>query len=204
MRAGRYLTAVLLSVAFMGCEQPRMPVDSEAGPVGVDGNYTEAISTESVASPTVDSHMASSGTTAELDAAVIADEQLKKTVNPNADAAWGDWAVDSATLSGEALPNEAAATISLYIDEKTYIVNLGEQVDKGTVIVRRNVQPMELDITGTEGPNAGKTLLAIFDQADSNSLIVCYALDGRDRPKEFTSTAETGHCLVKYKRKVAK
>ncbi len=160
---------------------------------------------ESLTSPTVDSPMASSGTTLEpLDAAVIADEQLSKTVNSNADAAWGDWAVDSATVNGEPLPNEVAATISLYIDEGSYVVNLGDQVDKGTVVIRRDTDPMELDITGIEGPNAEKTILAIFDQDDSNSLIVCYAFDGAVRPKEFTSTAENGHFLVKYKRKVVK
>ncbi len=196
MRVFHTLTLVLLVV--VGCEQPRMPVSSEV-------SNSSATPAESVTSPTVDIPMASSGTTLEpFDAATVADEQLMKTVNPNADAAWGDWAVDSATLSGEPLPNEVAATISLYIDEGSYVVNLGDQVDKGTVLIRRRADPMELDITGVEGPNAGKTILAIFEQADSNSLVVCYSFEGAERPKEFTSTVENGHFLVKYKRQVIK
>ncbi len=45
-------------------------------------------------------------------------------------------------------------------------------------------------------------MLAIFEQPDANTLIVCYALSRPERPTEFTSTPENGNYLTKYTRKV--
>lgn len=194
----------VVCISFVGCEPPRESLSDSSSRSSSSAPPVDLPDPPKIDSPSVDSPAASSGTTAELDVADAAKEQLKKTVNPNADAAWGDWAVDSAVLSGEPMPSEAAAAISLYIDEAGYVVNLGNQLDKGTMVVRRDTNPMELDITGVEGPNQGKTILAIFEQKDSNSLVVCYSFAKEERPKEFTSTPENGHFLVNYKRKVVK
>ncbi len=111
--------------------------------------------------------------------------------------------MESATLAGQPLPEDTLKSISLYIDEKGYSVKVGEQLDKGTTTIRRDTSPMQIDVIGVEGPNAGKTILAIFEQPDANTLIVCYALSKPERPTEFSSTPENGYYLAKYRRKVA-
>ena len=200
--------ASLLAATLVGCEAPREPNPMDQA---AQNTATEtAVDTIPNSSPSLEAPPSSSGTTFEPLAETAAnnsqnksaaDELLKKTINPSADAAWGDWAVDTATINGEAMPRDVAATISLFIDATTYIANVGDQVDKGTVVIRRNTTPMELDITGVEGPNAGKTILAIFEQPDANTLVVCYSFSQTARPTEFSSTAENGQFLVKYKRK---
>jgi len=57
---------------------------------------------------------------------------------------------------------------------------------------------MPMDITGTEGPNKGKTILAIYER-DGDTLRVCYDLSGKSRPSEFKTTEGTRLFLVEYK-----
>jgi uncharacterized protein (TIGR03067 family) len=56
-----------------------------------------------------------------------------------------------------------------------------------------------MDITGTEGPNKGKTILAIYEITD-DTLRICYDLSGKARPTEFKTTKGTKLFLVTYNR----
>ena len=56
-----------------------------------------------------------------------------------------------------------------------------------------------MDITGTEGPNKGKTFLAVYE-LDGDTLRICYDLSGKSRPTEFKTTEGTQLFLVSYKR----
>ena len=56
-----------------------------------------------------------------------------------------------------------------------------------------------MDITGTDGPNKGETILAIYER-DGDALRVCYDLSGKSRPTEFKTKAGTQLFLVTYKR----
>ena len=62
-----------------------------------------------------------------------------------------------------------------------------------------SAKPKALDITGTEGPNKGKTILAIYER-NGDTLRICYDLSGKSRPAEFKTTAGTQLFLVEYKR----
>ena len=85
------------------------------------------------------------------------------------------------------------------IKDDNYTVTVGTKVDKGTVKLNPKALPKALDITGTDGPNKGKTILAIYE-LDSDTLRVCYDLSGKSRPKEFKTKADTQLFLVTYKR----
>jgi hypothetical protein len=52
---------------------------------------------------------------------------------------------------------------------------------------------------GTDGPNKGKTFLAIYE-LDKDSLKVCYDLSGKARPTEFKTKPDTTLFLVTYTR----
>jgi uncharacterized protein (TIGR03067 family) len=56
-----------------------------------------------------------------------------------------------------------------------------------------------MTITGTDGPNKGKTFLAIYER-DGDTLKVCYDLSGKAHPTEFKTAQGTQLFLVTYKR----
>ncbi len=57
-------------------------------------------------------------------------------------------------------------------------------VDSGEYLVDDAVSPQSIDIVGREGPNAGRTMLAIY-QLEADRLTVCYDLDGQERPSHM-------------------
>ena len=81
-----------------------------------------------------------------------------------------------------------------------YTVTVGTKSDKGTVKLDPSKQPMAaLDITGTEGPNKGKTILAIYEKT-GDTVKVCYDLSGKARPTEFKTMKGTQLFLIAYHR----
>ena len=111
----------------------------------------------------------------------------------------GVWLPSSAELGGEKFPDAVRKTIKLVIKKGHYTVTVGNAVDKGTVKVNRTAKPKKLDIIGTEGPNKGKTILAIYERK-GDTLRVCYDLTGKSRPKKFKTREGTQLFLVTYKR----
>jgi uncharacterized protein (TIGR03067 family) len=112
----------------------------------------------------------------------------------------GTWLPTAAELGGGKFPDEVRKTITLSIKGDKYTVTVGKKVDKGTVKMNASAKPKTLDITGTEGPNKGRTILAIYE-LNGDTLRVCYDLSGKGRPKKFETRAGTQLFLVTYKRK---
>jgi uncharacterized protein (TIGR03067 family) len=122
-------------------------------------------------------------------------------------AAWGDdakdnslegtWLPSAAELGGKKFPDEVLKTIRLELKGDQYTVTVGTQLDRGTCKLDPTAKPKALDITGTEGPNKGKTILAIYERR-GDTLQICYDLSGESRPAEFKTTAGTRLFLVEY------
>ncbi len=117
----------------------------------------------------------------------------------DSDAMQGTWLPSSAELGGAKFPDEVRKTIKLVIKDDKYTVTVGAGVDQGTLKVNPSAKPKEMDITGTDGPNKGKTFLAIYE-LDGDTLRLCYDLSGKSRPTEFKTKADTQLFLVTYKR----
>ena len=111
----------------------------------------------------------------------------------------GTWLPSAAELAGEKFPDEVRKTIKLVIKDNNYTVTVGPKVDKGTVKLNPSARPKEMDITGVEGPNKGKTILAIYE-LQGDTLRICYDLTGKSHPTEFKTKADTKLFLVTYKR----
>jgi len=121
------------------------------------------------------------------------------------DALQGTWLPSAAELAGKKYPDEIRKSVKLVIKDDKYVVTVGtEGPDEGTVKLNAAVKPKEMDITGTDGPNKGKTFLCIYelnrDQTKGDTLRICYDLSGKSRPKEFKTQAGTKLYLVTYKR----
>src|SRR2546430_12590847 len=111
----------------------------------------------------------------------------------------GTWLPVEGELGGQKFPEEVLKTIKLSMSDGKYTVKVGEQLDKGTVKLEPTTKPKAMDITGTEGPNKGKTFLAIYDLT-GDTLRICYDLAGKKRPTEFKTVKDTQQFLVSYKR----
>lgn len=111
----------------------------------------------------------------------------------------GVWLPKAAELAGKKFPDEARKSIKLEVKEGKYTVNAGDAVDRGTVKLNSGAKPKEIDITGSEGPSKGKTILAIYER-DGDALRICYDLSGKTRPAEFKTKEGTQLFLVTYER----
>ena len=108
----------------------------------------------------------------------------------------GVWAPDSATLGGAPLPVAAFNGAKLNLTDSSY--EFGG--DKGAIVLPGSGTPAPMDIVGHQGPNAGRTILAIYQLAGT-SLTVGYQLDKAGaRPADFTSPTGTQVMVVHYTR----
>ena len=115
------------------------------------------------------------------------------------DALVGTWLPSTAELGGKPFPDELRKSIKLVITDDKYTVTVGKQPDQGTIKLNPSATPKAMDITGTEGPNKGKTFLAIYERK-GDTLRICYDLGGKNRPMEFKTEVGTQLFLVEYTR----
>ena len=118
----------------------------------------------------------------------------------DAKAVQGNWKPVKAELAGQPMTDAVLKSISLKLDNGKYEVFVGDKPDRGTYTVDSASKPKGMTITGTEGPNIGKTFPAIYE-LNGDTLRICYDLSGAKRPTEFKSVAGTKLYLVTYHRK---
>jgi uncharacterized protein (TIGR03067 family) len=113
----------------------------------------------------------------------------------------GKWLASEAELAGQKYPDNIVKSMTLVIKDNTYLVTVGQAPDRGTLTVAPSAKPKTMDISGTEGPNKGKTILAIYEQT-GDMLRICYDLSGKTRPAAFKTEAGSQLFLVLYRREV--
>lgn len=111
----------------------------------------------------------------------------------------GTWLPVTAKLNGQELPAESLRNMRLLLAGESYTATVNGVRDSGTTKSDITANPPVLEITGIEGPNAGRTMLAIY-QLDSDKLTVCYDLQGVARPTDFKAEAGSQYFLVTYRR----
>ena len=114
----------------------------------------------------------------------------------------GVWKPVTAVMSGVPLPAPVLKIITLKISGENYEVRVEgeEEADQGTCALDTSTTPKRMTIKSTAGPNRGKTMLAIYEMTDAQTLRVCYDLSGKDFPKEFQAPKDSLFYLVDYKR----
>ena len=109
----------------------------------------------------------------------------------------GVWVPVSAVMGGKSYTTEECKSIHAVFHNGKYSVKVGDQTDKGTYTVDGSKDPKQLTVVGTEGPNKGKTIPAIFE-LDKNTLKVCYDMSGKAPPEKFESKTDSKIFLVTY------
>ena len=113
---------------------------------------------------------------------------------------YDSWQVTSVIASGAKIPEAVSSTMSTTLTETTYHAVVAGQSDKGTIVVDDTASPPRIDITGTEGPNAGTFTKSIY-KLDGDTLIVSYDVTGTDYPTDFESKPGRTDMVVTYERK---
>jgi uncharacterized protein (TIGR03067 family) len=110
----------------------------------------------------------------------------------------GTWEMIRAEHGGADAPDLLALRVELELTADTYVVRFaGKVADRGNYTLAASA----LTLTGTEGPNQGRTIPCIF-QLVGDRLRVCYGLDGT-APTAFATTAGSPHYLATYRRKLS-
>ena len=113
----------------------------------------------------------------------------------------GAWVPVAANVSGKELVVSELRVKYLVLDGRDYSIidRTNRIVDRGEYLVDETVTPRTLDIVGREGPNAGRSMLAIFDLSDDR-LVVCYDLDGGGRPLNMQAQDDQLLLSITYER----
>ena len=107
----------------------------------------------------------------------------------------GRWQPVSARLGGREFPIAGFRGAILVLQPQSYEFG----ADRGLLLLRPTATPAQMDIQGSAGPNAGKSIAAIYT-VNEDELVVCYQLGSGPRPASFESPAGTQVLLVRYRR----
>ena len=102
-------------------------------------------------------------------------------------------------VEGQEVPEEGSRTARLIVKGDRFEMTDPAATYRGTYTVDPSVTPKTIDVTFTEGPEAGKTSRGIYE-LDGDTYKVCVGLAGRDRPEEFASKPGSGHALQVLRR----
>lgn len=111
----------------------------------------------------------------------------------------GTWQLTKGVVAGNAFPEAAVKSIRLQLTDGKYTLTGAESPDEGTWTLHLDQKPLGIDVTGTNGPNKGKTFLAIAE-LDGDRMKICYDLSGQVRPTTFESKEKTLLFLAEYTR----
>lgn len=111
----------------------------------------------------------------------------------------GTWKVETAEAGGKKIESEDFKNITVKIAGTRYEVTVKDKLDAGTLKLDETQQPKAMDATDTEGDDVGKVVKAIYELS-GDTLRVCYALEGGERPKELATKEGSPLLMLTYKR----
>lgn len=109
----------------------------------------------------------------------------------------GEWQTLGARLGDQPIEIPGAR---LVIAAGRYVVDTPTGRDEGTILCRAATDPWEVDLAGTAGPHAGRTIRAVA-RLKGELLQLAYDVGGGTRrPRDFTARAGSSIVAVRYKR----
>jgi uncharacterized protein (TIGR03067 family) len=117
----------------------------------------------------------------------------------DATAIQGTWEAVAGELGSVKQPEDSLIIHQLTLKDGKYDRKNSPTPDKGNYKLDPGKKPRAIDLTTTEGPGKGVTVLAIYE-LKGDELRICYDLQDETRPTEFKTKKGTLLHLVSYKR----
>lgn len=112
----------------------------------------------------------------------------------------GVWTFESVETGGKKTTADQFKGMTVVFKGDKYSVNVGDKaVETATQKLDPSKSPKALDSKVTDGPNKGKVYLCIYE-ISGDTLKVCFDPEGKKRPKEFKTAADSPTTLVVHKR----
>ena len=113
----------------------------------------------------------------------------------------GTWTFASLEVEGNSIPEQAISTSLMTIDGNTFVNSTPAAIYGGTFQLGRAGSTRTIDIEFTEGPEAGHTILGIYE-LDGDKWTMCLNLGpGKPRPTGFAAPGGSGRALETLVRK---
>jgi uncharacterized protein (TIGR03067 family) len=110
----------------------------------------------------------------------------------------GEWQAASYVVDGMQLPDDDAQALFRTVKGEQYTVfRFSKPIGKGTFTIDATKKPKTIDSQPAQ-PNV-KPILGIYE-LDRDTLKVCNARPGQERPQEFASKPGSGHTLTVWQR----
>ena len=116
----------------------------------------------------------------------------------------GTWKVEKVVVDGKEKSAEERAKISVSIEKNVYTIQDGDHTFVAEFTIDPSTKPAEFNVlpkiqATTKDPNAGKTRRGIYELS-GDTLTICWAREGGERPKTFESKSETKTVLFELKK----
>jgi uncharacterized protein (TIGR03067 family) len=114
----------------------------------------------------------------------------------------GNWVPVAAEVSGQALPlaDLRVSVLSFEGDRYSIIDQAGQVADAGRWQLGAEATPCTLDLEGSEGPNAGRRVLAIA-ALDGDRLCLGYDMEREQRPASWRHEPDQLLLCITYLRR---
>ena len=114
----------------------------------------------------------------------------------------GAWAPVAVSVAGQTLEPAELRVRYLLIEGEGYRIIDGSNrvVDSGHYTLGAEATPAAIDIVGEHGPNAGRTLCAVYE-LNGDELTMCYDVEGGERPASLAPRRDRAQLLITYERR---
>ncbi len=112
----------------------------------------------------------------------------------------GTWVLVSGKRDGQAVPADQVAKGKITWKGKEVVTETPHQHKEAIKATATIGAPKSMDFVRTNGPDAGKTMLAIYEFRGPDEYVIVFAPAGKDRPKELDSKAGSGTIMHVWKR----
>ncbi|MEO1616322.1 MAG: TIGR03067 domain-containing protein [Planctomycetota bacterium] len=118
----------------------------------------------------------------------------------SAESLQGDWQALTGVLAGKAMPEEVVSRTKLTIDASRYVVDLAGNIDSGSCTINLDPNPIQMTIQGQQGPNAGRTFLAVLEFIADDEIRIAYDLSGTQYPNSFEPAPDDSSYVATFKK----
>jgi uncharacterized protein (TIGR03067 family) len=111
----------------------------------------------------------------------------------------GHWRMVSIEFDGAQMPAQQVNDYSLSFKAGKFTSHLAGERKTGTYKTDPTKKPKSIDIVADDGPSKGKNWSLIYS-LEGNTLRICGAEVGKDRPTAFEAKKESGNILMVLRR----